>query len=78
MGGFSFVVGNGRRVKFWTDKWFGDEPLCVFFLSLYAIDVLKKAWVVDLHVQTGEKGHWNPCFSRPLNDWEVAKLRIYL
>ena len=26
----SFVVGNGRRVKFWKNKWCGDELLCVF------------------------------------------------
>ena len=25
-GNLSFVVGNGRRVKFWKDIWFGDEP----------------------------------------------------
>ena len=27
-----FVVGNGRRVKFWKDRWCGDEPLCVLSL----------------------------------------------
>ena len=61
----SFVVGNGRRVKFWKDKWCGDEPLCVSFLSLYALTVSKETW---------ERGHWNPCFSRPLNDWEVVEV----
>ena len=29
----SFFVGNKRRVKFWKDKWCGNEPLCVSFLS---------------------------------------------
>ena len=24
---FSFVVGDGLRVKFWKDKWCGDTPL---------------------------------------------------
>ena len=27
---------------------------------------------MDLWVQTGEGGHWNLYFSRPLNNWELA------
>ncbi|RVW24828.1 hypothetical protein CK203_112254 [Vitis vinifera] len=30
--------------------------------------------VADLWVQTGKQDHWDPCFSRPLNDWEVGKV----
>ena len=30
--------------------------------------------MADLWVQHGENGHWNPCFSRPLNDWEVDEV----
>ncbi|RVW37936.1 Transposon TX1 uncharacterized 149 kDa protein [Vitis vinifera] len=26
-----FIVGNGRRVRFWRDKWCGDSPLCFVF-----------------------------------------------
>ena len=43
----SFVMGNGR-VKFWTDKWYRDEPWCVSFPSLYAIAISKEEWVEDL------------------------------
>ena len=53
---FSFVAGD-RRVKFWIDKWGGDEPLCVSFPSLYALAVAKEAWVADLWVQHGKRGH---------------------
>ena len=68
LGHLSFMVGNGRRVKFWMDKWCGDEPSCVSFPSL------KVAWVADLWVQTGERDHCNPCFTRALNDWKVDKV----
>ncbi|RVW28979.1 LINE-1 reverse transcriptase-like [Vitis vinifera] len=34
-----FVVGNGKRIKFWKDIWCGDEPLCVSFPSLFALAV---------------------------------------
>ena len=40
---FSFKVGNGKRVKFWIDKWCGDKPLYVSFPSLFASYVAKKA-----------------------------------
>ncbi|RVW41946.1 putative ribonuclease H protein [Vitis vinifera] len=43
-----FVVGNGKRIKFWKDIWCGDEPLCVSFPSLFALAVSKDAWVKDV------------------------------
>ena len=43
-----FVVGNGQRVKFWKDRWCGDEPLCVYFPTLFALVVFKDAWVKDV------------------------------
>ena len=27
----TFLVRNGRRVRFWKDKWCGDELLCIYF-----------------------------------------------
>ena len=43
-----FVVGNGRRVKFWRDRWCGDEPLCLSFPSLFTLASSKEAWVANL------------------------------
>ena len=73
-----FVVGNGRRVKFWRDRWCGDEPLCVSFPSLFAFARSKKAWVADLWVHSSIGGEWNPSFSRPLNDWEFEMMECFL
>ena len=33
----SFVVGDGKRIKFWRDSWCGDTPLCADFLLLFAL-----------------------------------------
>ena len=33
----SFLVGNGRTVRFWRYRWCGDSPLCVSFPSLFAL-----------------------------------------
>ena len=63
LGCISFVVGNGKMVKFWMNKWSGVEPSCVSFPSLYTLVVSKDVWV-----QLGERGYRNPCFSHPLND----------
>ena len=38
----------GGRWSFWKDKCCGNEFLCVFFLSLYALVISKEVWVVDL------------------------------
>ena len=44
----SFLVGNGRRVRFWRDRWCEDSPLCVSFPSLFALTDDKDAWVADI------------------------------
>ena len=39
----SFIVDNGRKVKFWRDKWCANEPLYVSFPSLFALASSKEA-----------------------------------
>ena len=53
----SFEVGNGRSVKFWTNRWRAEEPLCNFFPSLYALALSKEAWMADLGDDTRGLGH---------------------
>ena len=65
-----FFVGSGRRVRFWKDKWCGDEVLCYSFPSLYALAVSKEEWVVEVWDPLVEGGSWS-LFSRPFNDREV-------
>ncbi|RVW96801.1 hypothetical protein CK203_026028 [Vitis vinifera] len=50
-GGLAYHVGSGQRVRFWMDKWCGDEPLCESFSSLFSISLSKNAWVLEV---------WNP------------------
>ena len=69
-------MGDGRRVKFWKDKWCGNFALCDFFPSLYALAASKEAWLVELWDSSGEEGGWSPRFSRPFNDWEVERLLV--
>ena len=74
----SFVVGNGRRVKFWKDRWCIEKPLCEAFPSLFALSDSKEAWVANLWEHRGESGNWNFRFVRNLNDWELGAMDRFL
>ena len=53
----SFIMGNGKRVKFWKDKWCGDTTLRESFPSLCIIALTKDAWVVVVWDLTDEGSH---------------------
>ena len=35
------VLGNGDRIRFWEDKWNGENPLCNLFPTIYVITTSK-------------------------------------
>lgn len=35
--GYTWVVGNGKKIRFWEDQWFGNSSLPIHFGHLYAI-----------------------------------------
>ena len=75
---FAFSVGNGRRVRFWEDRWCGDKALSISFPSLYALATSKEVWVVEVWDTIGEVGGWNPRFLRPFNNWEFEMVERFL
>jgi hypothetical protein len=42
-----FKVGDGFRIRFWQDKWFGEMALKEAFLVLYGIACEKDAFIAD-------------------------------
>ena len=77
-GGLAYRVGSGQRVRFWMDKWHGEEPLCESFPSLFSISLSKDAWVSDVWNPDGDGDGWTPIFSRVFNDWEIELVERFL
>nr|CAN62954.1 hypothetical protein VITISV_018196 [Vitis vinifera] len=73
-----FIVGNGRKVKFWKDSWCKDQTLKEAFPNLYRLAVNKDEWVSNAWEGSGESGCWNPHFSRHFNDWELEEVESLL
>ena len=69
---------GGRRVRFWEDRWCGDDALSLFFPSLFALVASKEAWVAKVWDASGEEGGWNPPFFRPFSDWEMETVERFL
>ncbi|RVW27814.1 putative mitochondrial protein [Vitis vinifera] len=72
------LLGDGRRVRFWEDRWCRDKALSLSFPSLYALVTSKEAWVAEVWDATGEDGGSNPRFSRPFNDWEMEMVERFI
>ena len=58
----SFVVGDGRRKKFWKARWCGVTPLNMAFPLLFNCDCVKEAWVGEVWSGEQDRGCRNPTF----------------
>ena len=50
----------------------------MYYLSLFSLVAHKDVLVRDVWDSFGEGGVWNPCFTRPFNDWEVREVEKFL
>ena len=73
-----FSEGDGKKVRFWEDRWYGDYALSISFPSLYALATSKEAQVVEVWDSLKEKGGWNPWFSGLFNDQEMEMVERFL
>jgi len=65
-----FQIGNGNRVLFWQDVWYGESSPKSQFSNLYRMAHCKEATVDQMFITNGEHIHWDLSFVRRLNDWE--------
>ena len=75
----SFKVGNGKKVRFWEDKWLGNNTLQELHPSLFRLSVLKSKPISDFldgpTTQVQGSTSWNFHFPRNLLDREITKLQ---
>ncbi len=73
-----YKVGDGSSIKFWTDKWCGATSLRVQFPDLYRLARFKDTWVWDVVVTHGLNIHWDVCFIREFQDWELESITLFM
>ena len=66
-----FTVGNGTKIRFWTNNWCGLVVLSQSFPQLYALAVHRNATVDEVWDSNFGQGGWNLRFIRAFNDWEL-------
>ena len=69
----SFKVGNGQRIRFWEDVWWGEVAFSTRFPDLYRLSHAKNCSIEDLSVnQTGSTSHgWDLDFYRNMHSSEI-------
>ncbi|RVX22974.1 Sister chromatid cohesion protein SCC4 [Vitis vinifera] len=68
-----FVVGNGDRIRFWDDLWWGEQPLGVQYPRLLRVVTDKNAPISSILGST-RPFSWNFTFRRNLSDSEIEDL----
>ncbi|KAJ0909846.1 putative reverse transcriptase zinc-binding domain-containing protein [Helianthus annuus] len=69
------VLGNGKSIRFWIDRWIGDQPLMTKWPNLFAIESIKSCSVRDRISVVGGSAQWNWCWlCSPVSDLQVAEL----
>ena len=74
----SFKVGNGRRIRFWEDVWWGEEAFYVRFPNLYRLSLAQNCNIAELFIhQSGTSFHgWDLRFYRHLNTREILQFAV--
>ena len=68
-----FVVGDGERIRFWEDLWWGDQPLGVQYPRLFRV-VIDKNIPISSILGSTRPFSWNFNFRRNFSDSEIEDL----
>ncbi|KAJ9674188.1 hypothetical protein PVL29_023628 [Vitis rotundifolia] len=72
-----FVAGNGDRIRFWEDLWWGDQPLGSQYPRLFRV-VLDKNIPISSILGSSRPFSWNFNFRRNLSDPEIEDLETLM
>ncbi|GMP95492.1 hypothetical protein CsSME_00044522 [Camellia sinensis var. sinensis] len=65
-------VGDGRRIKFWHEKWCGATSLKNKFPTLFTLSSAKSGSLHFFYARKSSPNGWNLLYIRPLYAWELA------
>jgi len=71
-------VGNGKSIKFWEDRWVGDESLMFKFPRFFSLSVEKNASLNRCGSWTNGVREWSLVWRISLFDWEKVQVRQLL
>ena len=69
-----FVIGDGERICFWEDLWWGDQPLGFQYPRLFRV-VTDKNILISSILVSARPFSWNFNFCRNLSDSEIEDLK---
>ena len=69
-----FVIGDGERICFWEDLWWGDQPLGFQYPRLFRV-VTDKNILISSILVSARPFSWNFNFYRNLSDSEIEDLK---
>ncbi|KAG6696235.1 hypothetical protein I3842_09G137900 [Carya illinoinensis] len=64
----SLRLGEGNRLKFWHDTWYGNCALKELFPTLFRVASAREASVAEVMVVVGNQIQWNINFSKAAQD----------
>ena len=67
----AFSIGNGTKIRFWTNLWCGCTVLSQRFPHLYGMAAHRNDTVEEMWDQNVGQGGWDLRFMRDFNDWEL-------
>jgi hypothetical protein len=73
-----FIVGDGKRVKFWEDIWVGDRSFSDAFPTIYRLSRLHNSSIHSLAIPNTILVSWNFGFRRNWNDEEASEVSVLL
>jgi len=73
-----YEVGNRSKISFWHDLWCVDSLLNISYPDLFSFSRSKDVWVWDSLQFRDENIHWNVIVIRPIQDWEVEVVFLFL
>ena len=72
-----FVVGDGERICFWEDLWWGDQPLRSQYPRLFRV-VTDKNIPISSILGSARPFSWNFNFRRNILDYEIEDLECLM